>query len=100
MIKRLMFALLFSMQCSAMTFYYFDWCFIYFNSPDFIEACDAGEMGNEVPDIISKKIEICRKVVETKKGRTSLVMSTLPVEEIDPLFDVTSEIYQVMIGIK
>ncbi len=86
----------FGINLHGFSVYYYDWQFVYFQSPTFLQACDAGKMDTNIAVIISKQIEEAAKRVQYKKGKESVVVVSLDLEEMDPLSDVTNEVYDEM----
>ena len=81
-------------NCSAFKVYFFDWQFVYFNSPDFLAACDAGIMDKDIGLSITKKIDDAKLAVQNNKGDEVVIVPLLDdLEDLNPLLDVTSEVY-------
>jgi len=76
--------------------YFYDWTFTYINSPDFLQACDSGVMDYEIGQVISKKILLAQDAVALRK-RAAVVPMLGDLEEVEPLLDVTSEVYDEMV---
>jgi hypothetical protein len=72
--------------------YFYDWQYVFFQSPVFIAACEAGYMETDLSVAVAKSIKKAQDRVAKKKNAV-IVVALEDITEIDPLLDVTSEVY-------
>jgi hypothetical protein len=89
--KRILLSLLMCFTLNAAennTQYYYDWSYLLFNSPDFIEACEIGCMGRDITAAIADKIDKAHIKFEGKLGKIRMVYID-ELEFLDPRLDIT-----------